>query len=100
MGKHLFHYKWQGIQYEELKSSLRHGEVMAVIDFGQNINHKKQREAQGGHYNRRQSAIFPFVCNYLCQKCSALVTHEMKLSASLMTLSMMHMLFKNSKSMP
>ena len=76
MSKHLFHYKWQGIQYKELKSSLRHGEVMAVIDFGQNINHKKQREAQGGHYNRRQSAIFPFVCNYLCQKCSALVTHE------------------------
>ena len=76
MSKHLFHYKWQGIQYEELKSSLRHGEVMAVIDFGQNINHKKQREAQGSHYNRRQSAIFPFVCNYLCQKCSALVTHE------------------------
>ena len=49
---------------------------MAVIDFGQNINHKKQREAQGGHYNRRQSAIFPFVCNYLCNFCSALVTHE------------------------
>lgn len=76
ISKHLFHFKWQAMQYEVLKSSLQQGEVMAVIDFGQNINHKKQREAQGGHYNRRQSAIFPFVCNYLCNFCSALVTHE------------------------
>ena len=64
------------MQYEELQTSLQHGEVIAIIDFGQNINHKKQKEAQGGHFNRRQSAIFPFVCNYLCRKCSALVTHE------------------------
>ena len=76
MSKHLFHYKWQGMQYEELKTSFQHGEVMAISNFGQNINHKKQREAQGGHFNRWQSPIFPFVCNYLCRKCSTLVMHK------------------------
>lgn len=76
ISKHLFHFKWQAMQFEELKNTLQPGEVAAVMDFGQNINHRKQREAQSSHYSRRQSTIFPVVCYFSCDHCEKLVTHE------------------------
>ena len=75
ISKHLFHFKWKAFQCEQLKNTLEE-EVCAVIDFGQNINHKKQQEAQSSHYNRRQSTIFPFVSFFHCDNCSGLVMHE------------------------
>ena len=44
--KHLFHYKWQAMQYEHFRMTIEAGEVRLVMDFGQNINHRKQFEAQ------------------------------------------------------
>lgn len=76
MSKHLFHFKWQALQYEQFRRSIEPGEVGLVMDFGQNINHRKQIEAQSTHYNRRQSTIFPLVCFFPCMLCSELVTHE------------------------
>ena len=76
ISKHLFHFKWQATQFEELKNTLQPGEVAAVMDFGQNINHRKQRESQSSHYSRRQSTIFPVVCYFTCDLCESLVTHE------------------------
>ena len=76
MSTHLFHFKWQSLQYEYLRETIVHGEVGMVMDFGQNINHKKQFEAQSSHFNRRQSTIFPIVCFFRCKNCVALVTHE------------------------
>ena len=61
---------------QTIKNTLEEGEVCSVIDFRQNINHKKQQEAQSSHYNRRQSTIFPFVSFFHCDNCSALVMHE------------------------
>ena len=52
------------------------GEVGLVMDFGQNINHRRQFEAQSSHFNRRQSSIFPFVCFFPCPLCHTLVMHE------------------------
>ena len=49
--RHLFHYKWQAIQYEHFRMTIEAGEVGLVMDFGQNINHKKQFKAQSSHYN-------------------------------------------------
>ena len=48
--KHLFHYKWQAMQYEHFRMTIE-AEVGLVMDFGQNINHRKQFEAQSSHYN-------------------------------------------------
>ena len=76
MSKHYFHYKWQATQYQRFRESIESGEVGVVIDFGQNINHKKQLEAQSTHYNRRQSTIFPLVCFFQCSLCTQLVTHD------------------------
>ena len=76
MSKHLFHFKWQAMQYEVLRDTIQEGEVGAVMDFGQNINHRKQQEAQSSHYNRRQSTIFPLICFFPCDWCPSLVTHE------------------------
>ena len=76
MSKHYFHFKWQAYQYEQFRSSIKLGEVGIVMDFGQNINHKKQIEAQSTHFNRRQSTIFPLVCFFPCTLCNSLVTHE------------------------
>ena len=49
--KHLFHYKWQAMQYEHFRMTIEEGEVGLVMDFGQNINHRKIFEAQSSHYN-------------------------------------------------
>ena len=76
MSSHYFHYKWQAVQYQCFRETIRPGEVGLVMDFGQYINHKKQREAQSSHFNRRQSTIFPLVCFFLCPLCPELVTHE------------------------
>ena len=76
MSRHYFHFKWQAVQYQKLRQSIQPGEVGLVMDFGQNINHRKQLEAQSTHYSRRQSTIFPLVCFFTCHLCPALVTHE------------------------
>ena len=76
MSNHYFHYKWQAVQYQRFRETIRPGEVGLVMDFGQNINHKKQLEAQSTHFNRRQSTIFPLVCFFPCPLCPELVTHE------------------------
>ena len=52
------------------------GEVGLVMDFGQNINHRRQFEAQSSHFNHQKSSIFPLVCFFLCLFCNTLVTHE------------------------
>ena len=76
MSKHLFHFKWQSIQYERSRSTMVIGEVGLVMDFGQNINHRRQFEAQSSHFNCQQSSIFPLVCFFPCPLCHMLVTHE------------------------
>lgn len=76
MAKHIYHFKWQADQYEFLRSSIEEGEVGLVMDFGQNISHRKQREPQASHFNRRQSTIFPLVCFFKCVLCGQLVTHN------------------------
>ena len=64
------------MQYEHFRMTVEEGEVGLVMDFGQNINHRKQFEAQSSHYNQRQSTILPLVCFFKCNMCSVLVTHE------------------------
>ena len=76
ISKHLFHFKWQSIQYERLRSTMVIGEVGLVIDFGQYINHRRQFEAKSSHFNCQQSSIFPLVCFFPCPLCNTLVTHE------------------------
>ena len=34
ISNHLFHFKWQSIQYERLRSTMVIGEVGLVMDFG------------------------------------------------------------------
>ena len=76
MSKHLFPFKWQAMQHEELRNTIQEADVGAVMGFGQNINHTKQHEAQSSHYNGRQSTIFPIVCFLWCTLCSELVMQE------------------------
>ena len=66
ISKHLFHFKWQSIQYERLRSTMVIGEVRLVMDFGQNINHRRQFEAQSIYFNCQQSSLFPLVCFFPC----------------------------------
>ena len=39
------------MQYEHFRMTIEAGEVGLVMDFGQNINHRKQFEVQSSHYN-------------------------------------------------
>lgn len=74
--RHMFHYKWQVNQFEYLKSRLKVGEVLMVMDFAQNVAHAPQREVQTNLWYRETSMMHPIVCYYRCKYCSQLITEE------------------------
>ena len=80
MSNHLFDYKWQGHQFEKCKNRLKHGDVLFVMDFAQNLTHRSQNEAQSAHWKREATTLHPIVCYYRCPQsggCNEIVTHDM-----------------------
>lgn len=66
MSKHLFHFRWQAMQFDECKKQLQDGDVMMVMDFAQNYTHHRQDEIQGAYWSRNQSTLHPIVTYYPC----------------------------------
>ena len=79
MSHHLFHYKWQGEMFERRKRNMEVGELLVVMDFAQNMEHKRAVEPQSAHWQHHTTTMHPAVCNYPCEFCSdhALVTEEL-----------------------
>ena len=76
MRQHLFHLKWQRLQFGDLVENLQLGEVLLVIDFMKNYNHKATDEPQSAHWDRMQSTMDPVIAYYKC-RCGKTVTDEM-----------------------
>ena len=83
MSTHLFHFRWQAMQFDECKKQLREGDVMLVMDFSTNYSHHRQGEVHGGFWCRKQTTLHPIITYYPCpQKCDQLVCDEIMLVSS------------------
>ena len=78
LSSHLFNRFWQSQQFRLCKTNLNYGDVIMVMDFGQNLDHKLQDEPQSAHWSRKSTTLHPVVCYYRCQEhdCEELVTEE------------------------
>ena len=76
MSTHLFNFKWQASQFELCKRDLDRGSILMVMDFAQNVAHRKTWEAQSAHWHRKQSTLHPVVCYYRCPSCKSGVVHD------------------------
>ena len=83
MSTHLFHFRWQAMQFDECKKQLREGDVMLVMDFSTNYSHHRQGEVHGAFWCRKQTTLHPIITYYPCpQKCDQLVCDEIMLVSS------------------
>ena len=62
--QHLFVASWQYSQFELLKQTLHVGDLLLVVDFGENYRHQYQEEVSSMHWMYQQSTIHPVVCFY------------------------------------
>ena len=77
MSTHLFHFRWQAMQFDECKKQLQEGDVMLIMIFSTNYSHHKQGEIHGAFWCRRQTTFHPIITYYLSpQKCDRLVCDE------------------------
>lgn len=74
---HMFDFRWQAFQFDECKKLLQHGDCLFIIDFAQNRTHRRQDEAGGGYWSRKQTTLHPFIIYFPClEKCGHLVKEE------------------------
>ena len=64
------------MQFSLIIDTLKHGEVVFVIDFSRNFAHVFQDEPQSAHWDRMQSTMHPCVAYYKC-KCDSTMMDEM-----------------------
>ena len=63
---HLFNYKWQYSQFNQIKKNLPEKTLLMVIDFAENYRTIYQREVQSGRWAYHQVTLHPVVCYHRC----------------------------------
>jgi hypothetical protein len=76
---HLFHFKWQGAQFEQVRNNLEDGDLLMVMDFGMNFAHRYAEEPQASHWYHQSSTVHPVVCYLRCPErdCHEIVTEDL-----------------------
>ena len=74
MSYHLFSCNWNYSQFLNIKENLKEGQLLQVLDFGQNYMNVYQDEPQGFHWDHIETVIHPIVNYYI--KDGKLVTEE------------------------
>ena len=83
MSIHLFHFRWQAMQFEECKKQLQVGDVLFIMDFATNYSHHRQDEIHGAFWCRNQTTLHPIIIYFPCQeKCGHLVRDEVMILSS------------------
>lgn len=79
MSFHQFSKLWQLKQFKLCQSNLRHGQVLMVLDFSQNILLYSNPEPQGCHWDHQQVTVHPIVVYYRCPDagCDELVVEDL-----------------------
>ena len=65
MSYHLFSCNWNYSQFLNIKENLKEGQLLQVLDFGQNYINVYQDEPQGSHWDHTQTVIHPIVNYYI-----------------------------------
>ena len=75
---HLFNRFWQAQKFKQCKDNLLAGDVLMIMDFAQNLNHKLQDEPQSAHWSRKTTTVHPIVCYFRCSEpgCNEVVKEE------------------------
>ena len=73
---HLFNVNWNKSQLQYIRETLRAGQLLQIMDFGQNYLHVFQDEPQSIHWDHTQSTLHPIVNYYICPMDGKLVTEE------------------------
>ena len=68
---HLFHAKWQQMQFYKVMKQPPESSAVMVMDFAENFLCLNQNEVQSAHWFQVQVTIHPMVCSYRCTDCSA-----------------------------
>jgi hypothetical protein len=84
MSTHLFHFKWQAAQFESIRNKLEEGDILMVMDFGMNFEHKRAEEPQASHWYHKMTTVHPVVCYIPCPEpdCHEIVTEELMMLSS------------------
>ena len=85
MSTHIFNFKWQAAQFELVKSKLKHGDLLMVMDFAQNVQHQETNEPIQKFRSRQSSTLHPVVCYYKCHSCRSLITDELLMATKDLT---------------
>ena len=75
MSFHVFSCNWNYSQFLHIKEHLKPGQLLQVLDFGQNYMNVCQDQPQGVHWDHSQIVIHPIV-NYYLGTDGSLVTEE------------------------
>ena len=75
MSYHIFSCHWNYSQFLFFKENLKPGQLLQVLDFGQNYMNVYQDEPQGVHWDHTQTVLHPIV-NYYLDDTGKLVTEE------------------------
>ena len=73
--QHLFTAFWQHHQYRLLKSKLKVGQVMVIMDFAENKKTMVQDEIKSAHFNKKQFSLHPVVAFYRAPGSEGLTRH-------------------------
>lgn len=65
LSNHLFQCNWNYSQFVHLKENLKAGQLLQVLDFGQNYLNVYQDEPQGVHWDHTQTILHPIVNYYI-----------------------------------
>ena len=75
MSYHVFSHNWNYSQFLHIKEHLKPGQLLQVLDFGQNYMNVYQDQPLGVHWDHSQMVIHPIV-NYYLANDGSLVTEE------------------------
>lgn len=73
---HLFNAHWHYSQFKFVKNNLLPGQLLQVLDFGQNYMNRYQDEPQSVHWDHNQTVLHPIINYYLDPKTNKFTTNE------------------------
>ena len=76
MALHLFNWKWHDTQFNYIKSTLKPGMLLQVLDFAQNYMNKYQDEPKECHWDHAQTVLHPIINHRICPDDGKMIVEE------------------------
>ena len=76
MSLHLFNWKWHDTQFDYIKSTLKLGMLLQVLDCAQNYMNKYQDEPKECHWDHAQTVLHPIINHRICPDDGKMIVEE------------------------